>query len=227
MSDKTIKNYIAWRASKELPNGVINLGIGLPTLVTNYITLGLTSLHSENGILGVGPEADKGSEDNDLVDAGKTPVTEMPHTSYFDSSQSFAMMRGGHIDATVIGALQVSQQGDLASWAIPGKEVLGVGGVMDLAVGAKKVIVATTHLTKDNKPKILQECTYPLTAKNIIDKIVTEYGVFEIDNGKLFLVEKVEEISLEELKNITPASYDVIEGLKNVDRTKIIKNIIN
>ncbi len=225
MTNKSIRNYIAWRASKELPNGVINLGIGLPTLVANYINPGLISLHSENGILGVGPAAREDQEDNDLVDAGKTPVTEMPHTSYFDSSQSFAMMRGGHIDATVIGALQVSQNGNLASWAIPGKDVLGVGGVMDLAVGAKKVIVAITHLTKDGTPKIIQECTYPLTAKNIVNMIVTEYAVFEVNNGNLYLIEKIAEISLDELKEITPASYEVIDDLKIIERDKIIEHI--
>lgn len=225
MSDSGIKNYIAWRAAKELTIGVVNLGIGIPTLVSNYLPEGLVTLHSENGILGVGPEAPKGEEDHDLVNAGKIPVTEQPHTSYFDSSLSFAIMRGGHLDATIIGALQVAENGDIASWAIPNQDVLGVGGAMDLVVGAKKVIVATTHLTRKGEPKILPECTYPLTAKNRVDTIITEYAVFKIKDKKLYLVEKIEEVSLEELKEMTPANYTVVDDLKVVNREEIMNQL--
>ena len=223
MADHSIKRYIAWRAAQELQAGVVNLGIGIPTLVADYLPLGLVTLHSENGILGVGPSPVPGDEDPDLINAGKAPVTILPHSSFFDSSLSFAMMRGGHLDATVIGALQVAANGDIASWAIPGKDVLGVGGAMDLVAGAKRVIVATTHVTPKGEPKILSECTYPLTAKERVDTIITEYAVFKIRQGNLFLVEKVEEISFESLKEITEAPYEIAEDFKLVVREKLMQ----
>ncbi|MFD1848773.1 3-oxoacid CoA-transferase subunit B [Oceanobacillus bengalensis] len=225
MTDLNIKRYIAWRSAQELQAGVVNLGIGIPTLVADYLPRGLVTIHSENGILGVGPSPVSGEEDADLVNAGKAPVTILPHSSFFDSSLSFAMMRGGHIDATVIGALQVAENGDIASWAIPGKDVLGVGGAMDLVVGAKRVIVATTHLTPKGEAKILSRCTYPLTAKKRVDTIITEYAVFKIRQGKLYLVEKVEEISFDELKKITEASYKIAEDFKSVVRESAIDNL--
>lgn len=222
MTDLIVKRYIAWRAAQELQAGVVNLGIGIPTLVADYLPPGLVTLHSENGILGVGPSPVPGDEESDLVNAGKAPVTIMPHSSFFDSSLSFAMMRGGHLDATIIGALQVAANGDIASWAIPGKDVLGVGGAMDLVAGAKRVIVATTHVTPKGEPKILSECTYPLTAKERVDTIITENAVFKIHQGNLFLVEKVEEISFEVLKDITEAPYEIAEDFKSVVREELI-----
>ncbi|WP_343206447.1 3-oxoacid CoA-transferase subunit B [Bacillus sp. B15-48] len=211
-----MKHYIAWRCAQELTSGIINLGIGIPTLVADYLSRGSVTIHSENGILGVGPEPKPDEVDIDLVNAGKLPITELPHASYFDSSISFGMMRGGHLDATVIGALQVSETGDIASWAIPGKDVLGVGGAMDLVVGAKKVIAAMTHLTPKGEPKILPECTYPLTAKKRVDTIITELAVFKFRNEKLYLVELTDDISFEKLKEITPANYEVAEDFKKV-----------
>lgn len=217
MSD-SIKHYIAWRCAQELKSGVVNLGIGIPTLAGDYLPKGSVSIHSENGIIGVGPEPQKEDVDEDLVNAGKQPVTELPHASYFDSSISFGLMRGGHLDATVIGALQVSQEGDIASWAIPGKNVLGVGGAMDLVVGAKRVIVAMHHVTPKGEPKIIPSCTYPLTAEKRVDTIITEYAVFKIRQDRLWLVEIVDDITLEELKKITPASYEIGEEFKVVQR---------
>lgn len=223
MSD-SIKKYIAWRCAQELKSGVVNLGIGIPTLVADYLPKGLVTLHSENGILGVGPEPDPKEfiydpETIELTNAsGIQAITALPHASYFDSSLSFTIMRGGHLDATVIGALQVSETGDLASWAVPGKDVLGVGGAMDLVIGAKRVIAAMTHLSPKGEPKILPECTYPLTAKNRVDTIVTEYAVFKFREGRMYLVELVDEISLEQLKEMTPASYEVGEEFRVVKR---------
>ncbi|MGX9134757.1 3-oxoacid CoA-transferase subunit B [Rummeliibacillus sp. JY-2-4R] len=226
MSDDSLKMYIAWRAAKDLTYGVVNLGIGIPTLVADFIPKGLVTLHSENGILGVGPTPLEGEEDLDLVNAGKDYITSLPYSSYFDSSLSFAMMRGGHLDATIIGALQVAENGDIASWAIPGEDVLGVGGVMDLVIGAKKVIVTTKHLTQSGEPKILPCCTYPLTAKNRVDTIVTELAVFKFVDGCFQLTEKIEEISFEELKNITPAFYKIAPNVKSVSRTQILNDIL-
>ncbi|WP_067726552.1 3-oxoacid CoA-transferase subunit B [Oceanobacillus damuensis] len=212
----SVKQYIAWRCAQELKSGIVNLGIGIPTLVADYLSRGSVTIHSENGILGVGPEPSPEEFDIDLVNAGKQPITVLPHTSYFDSSLSFAMMRGGHLDATVIGALQVSEKGDIASWAIPGKDILGVGGAMDLAIGAKRVIAAMTHLTPKGDPKILPQCTYPLTAKKRVDTIVTEHAVFKFYQEKLWLVELNDDVSFEKLKEMTPASYEIAKDLKRV-----------
>lgn len=231
MSD-SIKTYIAWRCAQELTSGVVNLGIGIPTLVADYLPKGLVTLHSENGILGVGPElspdqAEQNVEHVDLVNAsGVQQITALSHASYFDSSLSFAIMRGGHLDATVIGALQVSETGDIASWAVPGKDVLGVGGAMDLVIGAKRVIAAMTHLSPKGEPKILSECTYPLTAKNRVDTIVTEYAVFKYREERLYLVELVDELTLEQLKEMTPASYEIAEDFKWVKRKEIIEEVL-
>ncbi|MGX6444576.1 3-oxoacid CoA-transferase subunit B [Neobacillus sp. K501] len=229
MSDST-KNYIAWRCAQELSSGVVNLGIGIPTMVADYLPKGVVTLHSENGILGVGPEPEEFEldiENMDLVNAsGVQPITALPHASYFDSSLSFCIMRGGHLDATVIGALQVSETGDIASWAVPGKDVLGVGGAMDLVIGAKRVIAAMTHLSPKGEPKILSECTYPLTAKNRVDTIVTEYAVFKFREGRLWLVELVDELSFEQLKEMTPASYEIADDFKWVQRKLVVEEVL-
>ena len=223
-----IRHIIAKRAARELRDGdVVNLGIGIPTLVSDYIPPGVTvHFHTENGMLEVGPTPPPDRADPQLINASRQPISELPGASYFDSGLSFAIMRGGHLDATVIGALQVSQRGDLASWAVPGKPVLGVGGAMDLVVGAKRVIVATTHLTKDGKPKILPECTYPLTAREEVDVLVTEHAVFRFEKGKMFLVEIGDHLTMEELKSITPAEYDIHPDLKVVDRWEGLKQPI-
>lgn len=229
MSDST-KNYIAWRCAQELSSGVVNLGIGIPTMVADYLPKGVVTLHSENGILGVGPEPEEFEldiENMDLVNAsGVQPITALPHASYFDSSLSFCIMRGGHLDATVIGALQVSETGDIASWAVPGKDVLGVGGAMDLVIGAKRVIAAMTHLSPKGEPKILSECTYPLTAKNRVDTIVTEYAVFKFREGRLWLVELVDELSFEQLKEMTHASYEIADDFKWVQRKLVVEEVL-
>jgi len=212
--ESSVKDYIAWRCAQELTSGIVNLGIGIPTLVADYLPKNLVTIQSENGILGVGPEPAPDQIDLDLVNAGKQPITILPHVSYFDSSISFGMMRGGHVDATVIGALQVSEGGDIASWAIPGKDVLGVGGAMDLVVGAKRVIAAMTHLTPNGDPKILSECTYPLTAKKRVDTIITEYAVFKFREEQLWLTEMSDEITFEQLKEMTPANYQIGKEFK-------------
>lgn len=229
---ESIKHYIAWRCAQELTSGVVNLGIGIPTLVADYLPKGRITLHSENGILGVGPEP--GPEDKvqnvdhiNLVNAsGVQPITALPHASYFDSSLSFAIMRGGHLDATVIGALQVSEAGDIASWAVPGKDVLGVGGAMDLVIGAKRVIAAMTHLSPKGEPKILPECTYPLTAKKRVDTIITEHAVFKFREGRLWLVELVDELTFEQLKEMTPASYEIADDFKWVERKVVLEEAL-
>jgi 3-oxoacid CoA-transferase B subunit len=214
------RNYIAWRAAQELEHGdIVNLGIGIPILVADYIPNDLrVFLHSENGILGVGPTPPPESQDPDLINASKLPISEKIGASYFDSALSFAMMRGGHVDKTVIGALQVSETGDIANWAVPGKDVLGVGGAMDLIVGAKTVIVTTTHLTVDGSPKLLPSCTFPLTAREEVDVLITEYAVFRFVNQQMILEEIVDDISLCQLKQITPANYDISDQLRVIPR---------
>ncbi|WP_018133083.1 3-oxoacid CoA-transferase subunit B [Effusibacillus pohliae] len=217
--------YIAWRAAQELEDGdIVNLGIGIPVFVADYIPPERqVFLHSENGILGVGPTPPPERVDPDLINASKLPISEMPGASYFDSALSFAMMRGGHVDKTVIGALQVSETGDIANWAVPGKDVLGVGGAMDLIVGARTVIVATTHLAPDGKPKLLPSCTYPLTARGEVDILVTEYCVFRFVDSKMILEELVDDMSLERLKEITPANFELSRNFRVVHRPDWLK----
>ncbi|UOF89016.1 3-oxoacid CoA-transferase subunit B [Fodinisporobacter ferrooxydans] len=222
LTKEQIKHYIAWRCAQELTPGVVNLGIGIPIRVADYIRSSQISLHSENGILGVGPTPMPEEQDPDLINASKLPISELAYSSFFDSSWSFAMMRGGHIDATVVGALQVAENGDLASWAIPGQDVLGVGGVMDLVVGAKRVIIAMTHRSAKSEPKILPCCTYPLTARGRVDTIVTEYAVFRIRDGKLWLEELIAELPLEELKQMTPAHYEIAQDLRRPLRMDVL-----
>lgn len=197
-------------ASEFFDGCYVNLGIGMPTMVANYIPDDLkVTFQSENGMLGMGPFPLKNQVDADLINAGKQTVSEIAETAYFDSSFSFAMIRGGHIDLTILGALEVSQFGDLANWLIPGKMVKGPGGAMDLVAGAKRVVVMQTHTSKDGKPKIVNECALPLTGKNVVDRVITEFAVFDIDVSGLTLVKKADDITVEALKKITQPKFKV------------------
>lgn len=216
MDKKQIKTVIAKRVAQELKDGnVVNLGIGLPTLVANYIPDDIdVTFQSENGFLGLGPAPEAGKEDPDLVNAGGMPVTIGEGGSFFDSATSFGIIRGGHVDATVLGALQVDEKGNLANWKIPGKMVPGMGGAMDLVVGANRVIIAMQHTQKGNH-KILKECTLPLTAKGQVNLIVTEMAVIEVTDKGLVLKELGPEASIEDVKAATGAELIIPE---NVDR---------
>lgn len=195
----SVQDRIAARiAAAHIPPGsVVNLGIGIPTLVADHLAPDLVALQTENGLLGVGPSPDAGEEDPDLVHAGKQPVTARPGASYFASSASFGMIRGGHVDVAVLGALQIDARGRIANWAVPGKPVLGVGGAMDLLVGARSVVVATTHTAKDGSPKIVAEASYPLTAQRPVDVVVTEAATFRVRDGGLVLVELADDVTLD------------------------------
>ena len=188
------------RASQELKDGdYVNLGIGMPTLVANYIEESLNiTLQSENGMLGMGPFPLEGEEDSDLINAGKQTITSLPDTSYFSSADSFAMIRGGHIDLSILGALEVSKSGDLANWMIPGKMVKGMGGAMDLVAGVKKVIVLMDHNAKDGAPKIVDSCSLPLTGKGVVNTIITNLGVFEV-NKEIKVLELADNVTKEEV----------------------------
>lgn len=213
MDDQARKEYIVKRIAKELKTGdVVNLGIGMPTLVANHLEEGVDiTLQSENGFIGLGPTPLKGEEDWDLINAGGLPVTILPGGAFFDSSESFCIIRGGHVDVTVLGALEVDAKGNLANWMIPGKLVPGMGGAMDLVVGAKKVIVATLHTAKGEQPKLLKECSLPLTAKGEVDLIVTEMGVFVPRDGLFFVQELNPAYSLEEVQKLTGAPLILAE----------------
>jgi 3-oxoacid CoA-transferase B subunit len=206
-----VKARIATRAAQELQRGeVVNLGIGIPNLIPRLLGEGTgVFLHTENGLLGVGPPPSEDEVDPDLIDAAKRPVTALLGAAYFDSAQSFAMIRGGHVDVAVLGALQVSIGGDIANWAVPGRDVLGVGGAMDLVVGARRVIVTMTTASSNGEPKIVAECTYPLTARGAADVVVTELSVFRLRDGALVLTELLEDATVDQVRAVTGAPFDV------------------
>ena len=206
------RNQMSERAAKELRDGFyVNLGIGIPTLVANYIPDGVdVTLQSENGMLGMGPFPYDDEVDPDLINAGKQTITELRRTSYFSSADSFGMIRGGHIDLSILGAMEVSEKGDLANWMIPGKMVKGMGGAMDLVAGVKRVIVVMDHNSKAGDPKLLHECSLPLTGRQVVDMVITNLGVFAIERGKgMTLVELAPDVSVDDVKASTEATLEI------------------
>ncbi len=203
------RDQMAKRAARELKDGFyVNLGIGIPTLVANHIPSGMhVTLQSENGMLGMGPFPIEGQEDPDLINAGKQTISELPESVYFDSAMSFAMIRGGHVDLTILGALQVTASGDLANWMVPGKMVKGMGGAMDLVAGVKRVVVIMEHTAKDGTAKLVKECSLPITGKAVADLIITDLAVFEITDDTMRLIELADGVTAEEVRSKTEAAY--------------------
>jgi len=198
-------------AEMEISDGqFVNLGIGMPTNIPNYIPSNVKVVfQSENGMLGMGAFPLEGEEDADLINAGKQTISELPESSYFDSAASFAMIRGGHIDLTILGALEVSSGGDLANWAVPGKMIKGMGGAMDLVANIKRVVILMTHNSKDGAPKLVDSCTLPLTGASVVDRVITDLGVFDVENGAMKLVRKADDISVSEIIQRSSAAIEV------------------